>query len=56
MVGVTVVGGMWSVAGRWFCTTPINSCSHCTGATFATEQKTIRYSVNEHSLCSHCTG
>ena len=22
------------------------SCSHCTGATFETEQKTIRYSVN----------
>ena len=24
----------------------INSCSHCTGATFETEQKPIRYSVN----------
>ena len=24
----------------------INSCSHCTGATFAMEQKPIRYSVN----------
>ena len=21
VVGVTVVGGLWSVAGRWFCTT-----------------------------------
>ena len=24
----------------------INSCSHCAGATFETEQKPIRYSVN----------
>ena len=24
----------------------INSCSHCTGATFETEKKPIRYSVN----------
>ena len=24
----------------------INSCSHCTGATFETEQKPVRYSVN----------
>ena len=24
----------------------INSCLHCTGATFETEQKPIRYSVN----------
>ena len=31
-----------------FCTAKnINSCSHCTGATFETEQKPIRYSVNK---------
>ena len=28
----------------------INSCSHCTGATFETEQKPIRYSVNIVSM------
>ena len=28
----------------------INSCSHCTGATFETEQKPIQYSVNIASV------
>ena len=33
----------------------INSCSHCTGATFETEQKPIRYSVNI-ALVNHLLG
>ena len=34
----------------------INSCSHRTGATFATEHKPIRYSVNTASVTRRLVG
>ena len=37
---------------QFLCHNSLNSCSHCTGAIFETEQKPVRYSVNIAQVCS----